>query len=70
MFTTQHYKVIAEVISTLPEYEGQDLSSRDGPICREDCYLVLKRLVSSLSQTFAYDNPKFNKSDFKKACGY
>ena len=66
MFTRQHYKAIAEVVS-----KSQDL------VCADDLahlstglwFIKPHEFCNKLADYFAQDNPRFDRERFLEACG-
>jgi hypothetical protein len=61
MFTRQHYKAIAEMISELSE----DIVNANG---EKETVVHKGRLVSELARFFARDNERFSRERFEDAC--
>lgn len=66
MFTKQHYKVIAEVI-TNPHADASDY--HDGCM-GNDRLIFTDKLIDDFIVRFEQDNPGFDKDEFSKACGF
>jgi len=63
MFTKQHYKAIAEIISIASGHVGDD-----------SCYDVLldcpDSIAPALADYFAKDDPNFDRKKFIESCKY
>ncbi len=61
MFTKEHYNAIAKIISLslLQDACGQEMA--------KVCY---RRLAKRFMDTFAKENPRFDKAKFTKACNF
>lgn len=63
MFTKQHYKPIADILSYHVKYNANADSNEDGSLD------VCIDITNELADYFATDNSEFNKDKFLKACG-
>lgn len=58
MFTKQHYKAVAKIISEATYYD----SHRVDYLCSSD------ELIEKLADLFGEDNPSFDRGKFSEAC--
>lgn len=67
MFTTEHYAVIADIISDCDIEPANELHLDDRLIARGKVHMRF-RIVEDLIEDFKADNPNFDEAKFLEAC--